>query len=226
MNVMQRSVPVRRSPLAGWHVQRGARYVATGEWPATYGDLQRERQAARERVALLDAGPLDKLSLAGARLAAAPPAPQYELGRITAGSIDGRDAQLWGLTEEASLLVVPAVDARSSSQVAAALEADGIGATDVSSLYAALQLTGPRVRAVLEELFPIDVSDRALADRSIAFGPLAQVTAIVARIDLGDLPSFTVLAERDHAEYLWGALLQVGERHGLEPVGAAALVED
>lgn len=226
MSVTERDLPVRRSPLAERHRERGARYVAAGEWPATYGDLQRERRAVRERVALLDAGPLDKLSLAGPRLAPAPPAPQYGLALVTAGSIDGRGAQLWGLTEETSLLVVPAVDARSSSQLAASLEAEGIGATDVSSLYAALQLTGPRVRAVLEEVFPVEVSDHAMPDRAITFGPFAQVTAIVARMDLADVPSFMVLVERDHAEYVWDSLLHLGERHGLEPVGAAALAED
>lgn len=226
MSVIDHGIPVRRSPLAHWHRGRGARFVATGEWPATYGDLQRERRAVRERVALLDAGPLDKISLSGARVAPAPPAPAYELGRVTAGSIDGRDAQLWGLAEDTSLLVVPAVDARSSSALSGALEADGIQATDVSSLYAALQLTGPRVHAILEEVFPVDVSDRALPDRAVTFGPLALVTAIVARIDVADLPSFTVLVERDQAEYLWDALLRIGDRYGLEPVGAAALAED
>lgn len=226
MSVIDHAVPVRRSPLAQWHRRRGAHFVATGEWPATYGDLQRERRAAREFAALLDAGPFDRFSLAVPRLAPAPPGPPFRLGELTVGSIEGRRAELWGLTDDASLLVVPASDARSASALASALERDGLEATDVSSLYAALRLTGPAVRAVLEEIFPVDLSERALPDRAIAFGPLAHVTVAVARTDLGDLPSFTVLVARDHAEYIWDALLHVGEPHGLESVGAAALMED
>jgi glycine cleavage system aminomethyltransferase T len=39
------------------------------------------------------------------------------------------------------------------------------------------------------------------------------------------MPGFTLLVARDEAEYLWGALLQLGRGHGLVPVGALA-VED
>lgn len=217
--------PVRRSPLAERHRRAGARFVATGEWPAAYGDLARERRALRERAALLDAGPFDRLLLAGTCLSASPPGPAHELGRVTAGRIDGRAVELWGLTGDSALLVAPAVDARSSRSLASALAGEGIDATDVSSLYATLRLGGPAVRDVLTEVFPVDISDHAFPDRTVAFGPLANVTAVVARADLAHLPSFTVLVERDQAEHLWDALLQVGERHGLEPVGAAALAE-
>jgi heterotetrameric sarcosine oxidase gamma subunit len=140
--------------------------------------------------------------------------------------LDGRTAERWGIDENSSLLVAAGCSLGSSSALATALEAQGIEATDVSSLYATLQLTGPKARAVLEELFPVDISERALPNRRIVLGPLAHVTVVLARIDHRGLPSFTVLVERDQAEYVWDALLHVGARHELEPVGAAAVVED
>lgn len=226
MSVIERAAPIRRSPLAEWHRQRGGRPVSTGEWPATYGDVHRERRAVRERVGLLDAGPFDRLALAGGRLAADPPAPPFVVARVTDGRVDGRVAQLWGLTSESSLLVLPGTDARSAGALAARLDAEGIRTIDVSSYYATLVLAGPRARDVLEELFTVDVSERALPDRTIVFGPLARVTATFARLDLRSSPAFSVMVERDQAEYVWEALLRIGERHGIEPVGALAVAED
>src|SRR2546428_11432065 len=46
--------PIRRSPLAERHRALGARFGDSGEWPTTYGDVQRERRAVKERVALND----------------------------------------------------------------------------------------------------------------------------------------------------------------------------
>lgn len=220
------TLPARRSPLADRHRQLGARFVASGEWPATYGDIERERNAIRERVALLDWGPLDKILLSGAWVAADAHAPTRVPGAITRGDVAGRSAQLWGLTEDESLLVMPGSNGLSSPDTATQLEAGGVSTTDVSSLYAAFKLAGPRARAVLEELFPDDVSERALADRAITFGPLGGVTVVLARLDHGGTPAFAVLVERDQAEYLWDSLLHVGAAVGIEPVGAAALAED
>jgi aminomethyltransferase len=217
-------VPLRRSPLSERHRQLRARFVATGEWPAAYGDLLRERRVLRETVGLLDLGPLDRLSLGGAL--SRPAGPALAVGKITEGEIDGRPVQLWGLNDDEALLVAHGIDARSSAALAASLEKDGIASTDASSLYATLVLTGPRSRDVLAELFPEDLSDRGFPDRAIVFGPLANVAVAVARQDRSGLLSYAILVERDHAEYLWDALLETGAPHGIEPVGAAALAED
>lgn len=217
---------VRRSPLAERHRQAGVRFVAAGEWPATYGDLQRERSAIRERVALLDWGPLDKILLSGTPSAASPPAPAHVPGAITTAEVEGRTAQLWGLSDDESLLVVAASNGPSSRDLAAQLELRGASATDVSSLYAAFRLAGPHARAVLEGLFPVDVSEHALGDRSITFGPLAAVNVTLARMDHEATVAFAILVERDQAEYLWDSLLHSGAMFGIEPVGAAAMAKD
>ncbi|MBM4435339.1 MAG: hypothetical protein FJ028_09645, partial [Chloroflexi bacterium] len=114
--------------------------------------------------------------------------------------------------------------AASAASLAAAAAALGARAADVSSRYATFILAGPRSAALLEEVFPVDL--RAVAPREIAFGPLARVTATVARMGTGAVAAFTVLVARDEAEYLWESLLRVGERHGIVPAGAAALAGD
>jgi aminomethyltransferase len=217
---------MRRSPLAERHRQAGARFIASGEWPATYGDVQSERSAIRERVALLDWGPLDKILISGASPATSAPAPTLVPGTITTGEVDGRAAQLWGLNGDESMLVVAASNGPSSRDLAAQLELRGAFATDVSSLYSAFRLAGPYARAVLEGLFPEDVSEHALADRSITFGPLANVNVTLARMDHDGAVAFAILVERDEAEYLWDSLLHSGAMFGIEPVGAAAMAKD
>lgn len=217
--------PVRRSPLSQRHRALGARFGERGEWPATYGDLQRERRALRERVGLVDAGPLDKIAIAG-DLPARSALPAMRAGAITTGEVDGRAARLWCLADDEALLIAPGVDAHSSDALLATIETNGGSATDVSSAYAMLQLIGPRARDVLEELYPEDVSEEAFPDRAIGFGPLANVAVTIARLDHGGVPGFAILVERDHAEHIWDALLTIGARHGIEPVGGAALAED
>ena len=219
------SAPVRRSPLADRHRRAGARFVAAGEWPETFGDLGHEREAVRSAAGLLDAGPFDRIQLTGERLSPEG-GPPFRLGALSDGLFAGRPARLWGLTRSSALLVSPAQDARSSTELEAALATAGCEATDVSSLYSSFELVGPRVHWVLEELFPVDTSAAALADRAIRFGQLAGVTVTLARADRRGAAAFSVLVERDQAEYLWDALLHVGARHGLRPVGAAAVAED
>lgn len=218
--------PVRRSPLADHHRALGARFVASGEWPAAYGEVRRERQAIQERVALLDWGPLDKILLSGTIPADNSRALSFALGAIATGDIDGRPAQLWGLAEDEALLLVAGADSRSSLATAMGLEAGGATTTDLSSHYAAFRLAGPSARAVLEGLSAVDVSERGLADRAIRFGPLAGVTVTLARLDRHSTPAFEILVERDQAEYLWDSLLAAGAAFGIEPVGAAAMAED
>lgn len=215
---------IRRSPLRDRHAALGARWVSpVAEWPAAYGDERRERDALRTRAALCDWGPLDKLRLP-ATASGASPLPFVD-GRISIGAVAGRPAQLWGLAGDEALLLVPAATGDAATglrEVRAAIDAT---ATDVSSHFCALRLAGPRSRDVLEEIYPEDVSDQALPDRHVSFGPLAGTPIIIGRCDTGETTAFTILVERDLAEYLWDALLAVGARHELSPAGVAALAE-
>ena len=214
--------PIRRSPLADRHRARGARFVDAGEWPATYGDLEQERRAVRQAVALCDEGPFDRISTAR-RPGAALPATT---GRVTDTVVDGRRAWWWGLNEDEALLLAAGRDPGSAASLCAALDADGLAATDVSSRWASLELAGPRARDVLEAIYRDDIGEDAAPDRSIVFGPLANVAVTIARIDRAGSPAYRILVERDLAEYLWDALLEAGAPFGIRPVGADALAEN
>jgi heterotetrameric sarcosine oxidase gamma subunit len=95
-------------------------------------------------------------------------------------------------------------------------DSDGLVIVDVSSAWTALRVGGPATTAILEEACPVDLSGPGIAQ-----APVANVRVIVRRT--GPRSTCTLLVARDEAEYLWDALLAIGEHHGLRPVGPAAL---
>lgn len=84
------------------------------------------------------------------------------------------------------------------------------GGVDVTSAYAVLRLAGPKSREVLGKLTSLNVSDRALPDRSCAQASLAHIPGIFLRQDIGTMLGFYLLVTRDHAESVWTAILHAG----------------
>ena len=214
---------VRRSPLAARHRALGARWISEfAEWPQAYAGPQPERAALRSMLWLADWGPVDKYLLQGDRLSTRAPGPQFTPRAIGTGTLGGHSAQLWGLTDGEALLLAPAADAAASRALRAELDSQGIAFEDQSSQFVLLRLGGSTARTVLEGLLPNDVSEAALPDRTVAFGMLAGVRVTIGRSDQGGGLAFTIVAERDYAEYLWDALLHAGHGpHKVTPVGAA-----
>lgn len=215
--------PIRRSPLAAEHERLGARWISDREhWPATYGSEDVEQEAVRSAAGLVDVGPLIKLSVVAPDVAGElrPLGLDGGLGSITSGTLAGVGVHVWFLAPDEALIVHPSADA---APMIVALRSAGLAPVELSSGFASLVLAGPAARLVLGDCFPVDVHDRALADRHLASGPVAGIRTVVGRLDRGGAPSFTLLVARDLAVSLWDSLLEVGAIHGLQPVGAAAL---
>ena len=130
----------------------------------------------------------------------------------TAGRIVHEGAvAIWNLDADEAL-----VGSRPGEAAAATRAVAGARTTvDVSSGFAALRLAGPAARALLEEVCPVDLSADAVPDRAIVQAAVANVRVILGRTDVRDQPAFTLLVARDEARYLWDALTDVGEPHGL-----------
>lgn len=207
--------PIRRSPLHASHEALGAAWTGAG-WPAGYGDVAAECAVVRDASGLADIGPLDKYtvrSASAARVLDTAGIPFADRAIIPAPSL-GPDVMVWGLAPDEALIV-------GGAPLAMPIVA-GATVIDMSSGISVLAIAGPRCRSILEELTPIDVADRAFADRSVASVALANVRAVIARHDVG-VPRFLILIDRDLAEYVWDALLAIGAAHGLVPVGASAM---
>ena len=132
---------------------------------------------------------------------------------------DGHVA-VWRVQPDESLVLFPP-----DEHAAAARHLEGVrSSVDVSSGSTLLRVLGPAARAVLEEVCPVDLSMEAVADRSIVHATIANVRVVTARLDVAGEPGFVLLVARDEARYLWDALSEIGEAHGLvhgDPVTSA-----
>jgi heterotetrameric sarcosine oxidase gamma subunit len=224
---MQATAPaVRRSPLETVHAALGARWFSDLErFAINYGSADSERAAVLAQGGLAELGPTWKLSATSGR---ATPSLEAAGLRVVLGSVHVQGGvEVWGLAPDEVLVVAANEDAQLRLQI----QAGGAAVTDMSSAWTSLRLAGPAVPSILAEACAVDLTPTSLAEGEIVQAMVANVRAILTRRDLHDagdappMPGFTLLVARDEAEYLWGALLQLGRGHGLVPVGALA-VED
>jgi heterotetrameric sarcosine oxidase gamma subunit len=102
---------------------------------------------------------------------------------------------LWKLTPAHALVTSPLPIAFVASS----------SVTDVTSIYSAILLAGPKSREVLQKLTTLNVSDRAMPEGAARQTRLAHVNATILRSE-----GWLILNTRDVAEYVWQALLHVG----------------
>ena len=219
--------PIKRTPLYRTGLALGATMTDHAGWQVAAGFRSPDKEArqAQAGVALADASWLGKLEVQGRGFDPA--------GWQIAG------ATVWPLTANDVLVTceppdTPAVlQALQDRSVPLSLgERPGEGSnmapsslyvTDVTSVYAALVLAGPRSRAVLQRLTALDVSDTALPDLTCARTGLAHVHATLLRQDLGPMPAYWLLVGWEYGAYVWDAVLHAGESFGIAPIGLEAL---
>jgi glycine cleavage system aminomethyltransferase T len=177
----------RQSALHRCHLEAHAQLKDFSGWqlPAWYTDPSSEIEHIRSSVSISDLSYLSKLDVRGA--AAAFPAP----------------ARLWKLTPAHALVTSPLpIPFLASSSF-----------TDVTSVYSAILLAGPKSQEVLQKLTTLNVNDKAMPEGAARQTRLAHVNATILRSK-----GFLILNTRDMAEYVWQTLLHVGA----QPVGIVA----
>jgi heterotetrameric sarcosine oxidase gamma subunit len=102
---------------------------------------------------------------------------------------------LWKLTPAHALVTSPLPIAFAASS----------SITDVTSIYSAILLAGPKSREVLQKLTTLNVSEKAMPVGAARQTRLAHVNATILRGK-----GFLILNTRDVAEYVWQGLLHVG----------------
>ncbi len=169
----------RRSALHRCHLEAQAQLKTFSGWqlPAWYTDLSSEIEHLRSAAGICDMSYLFKLDLKGSAAEFPPP------------------ARLWKLTPAHGLVTSPLPIAfKASSSV-----------TDVTSIYSAILLAGPKSREVLQKLTTLNVNEKAMPLGAARQTRLAHVNATILRSK-----GFLILNTRDVAEYVWQTLLHVG----------------
>jgi glycine cleavage system aminomethyltransferase T len=169
----------RQSPLHHCHLEAHAQLKSFSGWqlPAWYSEPSGELEQVRASAGISDASYLAKLDLRG-------PAVEFP-----------SPARLWKLTPAHALVTSPRrIDFAPSSFI-----------TDVTSIYSAILLAGPKSQDVLHKLTTLNVSEAAMPESSARQTRLAHVNATILRSE-----GFLILNTRDVAEHVWEALLHAG----------------
>lgn len=202
-------MPLVRSPLTTVHALLGADVVseAGAEMVRSYGELDAERTAIAETIGVADVTVRGKVEVRG---------DVDPVVSLFPAEVVARIAEDWVV-----LLSPPG----SVADRVASMQADvGRAAmvTDVTHLYAGFVLCGPLLADAISRLSSWDPA--TLAPGKAAGAPIADVRAIVVRPE--PLPHLIeVYVAMELSRYVWGAIHDVVEGLGGEPVGWDALRE-
>lgn len=236
----------RLTPLHRRHVEAGAKMVPAGAWwrPLLYGresageaPVTREVRCVRERAGLFDVSTLGKIEIRGAD------AGRF-LDRFFSMSYErqpvGRVRYCLTLNEMGTVIDDGVAFRMAEDQyyvTATTGGADRIYAdmcwynaqwrldVDILNLtagFAAMNLTGPLARQVLEAVGGMDVSNDALPFLGGRTGRVADCPVRIMRIGYSGELSFELHTPQSRAVPLWDALLEAGRPFGLAPYGLEA----
>ncbi len=230
----------KRTVLHERHVEMGARLDRSGSWMRsfTYGDLDAEYRAVRERVSLMDVGTLGKLLVAG------PDAVEL-VDRVfpcrVRALVPGRSRYLLALDEagyvfdDGMLCALPGgrFYLTSTSGGADGMEAwlrnwaDRYGlrahVVNQTAMLGAINVAGPRARELLERLIDRTVGPDAIAYPGHAELAVAGVPCRALRVGFVGELSFELHHPRSGGVELWDVLVHAGKDLGIRPHALDAL---
>ena len=244
-------LPIRRTPIYQWHVDKKAVFEPVGQWRRAYtypqdaedkhASIAREILGVRNKVGLLDASTLGKIEIKG------PDAAEFldrmytnmfsnlktgrcryglmmnELGFLTDDGVTVRLADDHFLMHTTS---------GGADRIAAWLEEwlqtewthYKVFVTPVTEQWAQFAIAGPKAREVLARLSPdFDLSNEALPHMSFKEGTLGGYPVRVYRISFSGELSYEVATPANLGRGLWNAILEAGAEFGIEVYGTEAL---
>lgn len=233
------SGPARQTPLAGRHDALGARWMDAGAWkrPESYGDVEAEYRAVRSGVGLIDVSTLGKIELVGNDVVALLERvylnrwAKLGVGRVRYGVMCTEDGTI--LDDGTCCRLGP----RHFYMTTTTGNADYIFSwlrwwrdvwglkvevVDVTPVYAALSLVGPRAREVLGRVTDADLSTEAAPYMSVVEAEVAGVPARSLRIGFVGELGYELHVPAQYAEHVWDRLLEVSGEYGIRPVGVEA----
>jgi sarcosine oxidase subunit alpha len=225
----QSTKTLARTPLHHWHLAHGAHMVERHGWqiPASYSAPDREIDAARTGLGLVDVSAVAKISFRGRGVI---PLTHALVGDSPASKPQGvaafdavRTVLACRLTETHLLLLALTTNAAPLRDRLAARPRDlSMVESDVSCAFAAFGLLGAAAENVLAPLTALDVRQSAFPSGRCAETSLAGVHALLIRPPDRALDAVYVAVAWDVAEYVWEQFLSVGRSHGIEPLGLEA----
>ena len=239
--------PERRTPLHTRHGSAGAVWMLAGQWrrPAYYAQpgvsredcIQQEAIAVHTAAGLIDVGTLGKLELRG------PDAASF-LERVYTGKFTklkvGRTRYAL-MVDESGVIIDDGVVARlapdhfyftttSSGSARIYRELSRLntmwqmdcGIVNLTGARSAVNLAGPKSRAILQSLTDLDLSADAFPYLALREGAIAGISAILMRVGFVGEWGYEIHVAADQAVALWDALMAAGQSAGIRPFGVEA----
>ena len=218
----------KQTALIEHHTTHRATFRSVAGWqtPAHYGNAQEEARRVRENVGLIDRSESGKVELTGRGLGdwfagrfgseAVPP-----LRSCTVSLSPTHTGRWLQLRQDRGFLLT---DPEHTTALMTVLTAgDGPLLTDVTSVYSAFQIVGPKAVALLQKFTSLDLRPARFPEGACAQTSVAKVRALIVHDTLGALPAYWLILTRDYAEFVWESLLHAGASLGLTPFGQDAL---
>lgn len=239
--------PVKRSPLHHEHEALGAVWLNMGEWkrPRYYADtslserecIEREYRAVRERVGVVDVGPLGKIEVKGrdaGKLLDKVYTHRFgslKIGRVryavicdeTGTIVD--DGTISRLADDHYFLTTTTGNLEFVVQwLEWWLIATGwdVHITNVTGGRSSINVAGPKAREVLAALTDIDLDTEAFKYMACRQGEVAGVPAILLRIGFVGEMGWEVHVPADCGEHVWKSVLEAGRSYDIRPFGVEA----
>lgn len=233
--------PVRVTSIHDWHVQHGAKMMNAGLWkrPEHYGDPLAEVHATRNGVGLIDISTLGKFHLHGpdsATLLERIYVNRWQklgVGRVRYGIMvndegvvmdDGVTARLsddfYYMTATSSGATAVYEWIESFLQTGWQLDVHLLDATEIR---AAMNLTGPHARDLLERVSEgFDLSNAAFPYMNAREGKVAGVAALLLRVGFTGELGYEIHVPSGYGLHVWQTLMDVGQEFGITPFGVEA----
>jgi sarcosine oxidase subunit alpha len=236
--------PERRTPMHTRHEAAGAVWMAAGVWqrPEYYAvagqsrveSIRAEALAVRQAVGIIDVGTLGKLEIRG------PQAAEF-LERVYISKYAGLKVGMTRyavMCDESGVVIDDGVVARladdhfyftTTTSGAALIYRElsrwntlwkmDCGIVNLTGAMAAMNLAGPKARAVLAGLTDVDLSLPYLAVRE---GNVCGVKARLMRVGFVGEWGVEIHVPAEHGAAVWDALVAAGKPHGIRPFGVEA----
>lgn len=231
--------PFRQTAIHERHAKLGPKWMDMGEWkrPLLYTSVEQECKAVRDAVGIIDVSTLGKLELRGAGAGAFLDwLHPNRFSDLRAGRVRYR-----AMCDDAGIVLDDGTVARLGPDRFLLTTATGtieaveqwftwwlagsgrdVQVTNVTSEYAAVNLTGPLSREVMTRLTRLDVSAKAMPYLSALEGEVAGVPAIILRLGFVGELGYEMHVPADYGAYLWDAIIEAGHDLGIEPFGIEA----
>jgi len=227
--------PLRQTPLHAAHLRHQGKMVpfAGFEMPVQYPTgIRTEHAAVREAAGLFDVSHMGEFEIEGPDALALiqrvtiNDASKVEVGQAQYSAMvneDGfvlDDLIIYRFEDRWWMVVNAANRTKDLAWVIHHAEDMDVQVTDRSDEIALLALQGPKARAILAGLTPLDLDE--VGYYRFAEGEVAGVSGVVSATGYTGEDGFELYMPAAEAESLWDALIDAGSEHGLIPAGLGA----